>query len=218
VNLLIFIIAPGANVYVCKWWDTVLGVDINTVQWFLNQHTADSLFYHSLIYYLLIHYSHSIFYQSFAASLFAESTTLIFYFSIKSDPGDDAFAMSLSNRAGGRIRAWRQILNLHNGTFIARFRLYDYSGDLTISVTHKGKHVANSPYEMKGKFVIFIWFIAFLHLGTVQVPINIFGKKKKCNGKQTIRYTYRSSTVIFFFKWLCHQFLSLDGMMLVTAG
>nr|CAB3258287.1 KDEL motif-containing protein 1 [Phallusia mammillata] len=68
---------------------------------------------------------------------------------IKKDLGDDAFKLSLSSPSGQRVRAWAQVLNRLNGSYVARFRLYDFSGELTISLTHKGKHVANSPYHLK---------------------------------------------------------------------
>ncbi|CAK8671878.1 unnamed protein product [Clavelina lepadiformis] len=68
---------------------------------------------------------------------------------IKNDLGDDAFKFTLGSPSGARVRAWVTLLNRHNGSYIGRFRMYDYSGDITISVTHKGNHVAQSPYTIK---------------------------------------------------------------------
>ena len=71
-------------------------------------------------------------------------------FRIKNDLGDDAFAVQVQTTSGGRVRAWIQVINLHNGTYIGRFRLYDYSGDLKIFVLHKGRHLFSSPFVVKG--------------------------------------------------------------------
>lgn len=70
---------------------------------------------------------------------------------IQQDLGDGAFQILVAS-GNKPIRAWRQVLNLHNGTYIARFRLYDFGGDLDISVMYNNKHVAKSPYKLKNVY------------------------------------------------------------------
>lgn len=71
---------------------------------------------------------------------------------ISKDLGDGIFELQLDSNTARRVRAWRQVLNLHNGSYIARFRLYDFGGDLTISIRHQGKEVAKSPYHLKNVY------------------------------------------------------------------
>ena len=63
--------------------------------------------------------------------------------------------MSVTTPTGGRVRSWIQVLNLHNGTYIGRFRMYDYAGDIRITIKHNGKELANSPFIVKGNK---IWY------------------------------------------------------------
>lgn len=66
---------------------------------------------------------------------------------ITHDLGKDYFQIKVENPYGGiRVRVWKQLLNLHNGTYIARYRCYGYAGPLKVSVTLNEKHVADSPY------------------------------------------------------------------------
>ena len=69
---------------------------------------------------------------------------------IKTDLGDDAFQMSLTTSTGGRVRRRQDILNLHNGTYIVRFRIVDSADDMKLSILHKGKHLKGSPFLIKG--------------------------------------------------------------------
>lgn len=71
---------------------------------------------------------------------------------ITEDLVDGVFELDVASNKGQRVRAWRQVLNLHNGTFIARFRLYDFGGDLEVSIKHQGRHVAKSPYKLKNVY------------------------------------------------------------------
>nr|XP_002127452.1 KDEL motif-containing protein 1 [Ciona intestinalis] len=68
---------------------------------------------------------------------------------IKKDLGDNAFKLTVHDQDAGRVRAWVQVLNLHNGSYIGRFRMYDHGGQLVVNVKHEGKHVASSPYSLK---------------------------------------------------------------------
>nr|XP_039254339.1 protein O-glucosyltransferase 2-like [Styela clava] len=66
---------------------------------------------------------------------------------ITKDLGDGAFSLTVTNN-GQNITASRQVLNLHNGTYIARFRLYDFGGNIEMSLKYQGEHVAKSPYKL----------------------------------------------------------------------
>lgn len=68
---------------------------------------------------------------------------------IGEDLGDDAFSYQVKSPTS-HVRVWVQLLNLHNGTYIGRFRPYRYGGPLTISIrSSDNKHVADSPYQLK---------------------------------------------------------------------
>ena len=62
--------------------------------------------------------------------------------------------MQVSSPSGGRVRSWTQVLNLRNGTYIGRFRMYDYAGDIRISIKHSERDVAKSPFIVKGLFCL----------------------------------------------------------------
>jgi len=64
-------------------------------------------------------------------------------------PGENAFQVQISS-SSGRVRAWVQNLDRHDGSFIIRYRLFASYPDLTIEITHKGKSVAKSPYRLQG--------------------------------------------------------------------
>lgn len=51
----------------------------------------------------------------------------------------------------GPCRVWTQILDRHDGSFIVRYKMFQYCDDLEIHVTWKGKHLASSPYFRKGR-------------------------------------------------------------------
>jgi len=95
------------------------------------------------------------------------------FFRIKNDLGDDAFKMSVLTPTGGRVRSWTQVLNFHNGTYLGRFRMYDYAGDISISIKHQGRELEKSPFIVKGKQLssyiqmsicgITFVFLTFLH-------------------------------------------------------
>lgn len=68
---------------------------------------------------------------------------------ITESPGEDAFQVKITSSVSGRLRAWVQKLDRHDGSFIIRYRMFASYPDLTIEITHKGKHVANSPYRLQ---------------------------------------------------------------------
>ncbi|XP_032794179.2 protein O-glucosyltransferase 2 [Daphnia magna] len=51
----------------------------------------------------------------------------------------------------GPCRVWTQILDRHDGSFIVRYKMFQYCDDMEIHVTWKGHHLAESPYTYKGR-------------------------------------------------------------------
>jgi hypothetical protein len=58
--------------------------------------------------------------------------------------------VELSKKGGGRVRAWRQVLDRHDGSFIVLYRAYESVDELILNVKYNGKDVAESPYILKG--------------------------------------------------------------------
>ena len=57
---------------------------------------------------------------------------------------------SVTDKSGNRIRAQQELLDRHDGTFIARFRLWQSVSFLKASITDiNGVHLLNSPIELK---------------------------------------------------------------------
>lgn len=51
----------------------------------------------------------------------------------------------------GPCRIWTQILDRHDGSFIVRYKMFQYCDDMELHVTWKGQHLAQSPYIFKGR-------------------------------------------------------------------
>ncbi|XP_060063782.1 protein O-glucosyltransferase 2-like [Ylistrum balloti] len=64
--------------------------------------------------------------------------------------GEKAFEVAVSESNGDRVRAWVQVLDANDGTYIGRFRLIKSYQDLKINIKYKNKHVPGSPYLLKG--------------------------------------------------------------------
>ncbi|XP_070575936.1 protein O-glucosyltransferase 2-like [Ptychodera flava] len=64
-------------------------------------------------------------------------------------PGPNAFEVTIQPR-NKRGRIWTQLLDRNDGTFIVRFRMYASYDNLEISVKSGRRHVADSPYVIKG--------------------------------------------------------------------
>ncbi|XP_041375930.1 protein O-glucosyltransferase 2-like [Gigantopelta aegis] len=64
--------------------------------------------------------------------------------------GEKAFSVSTYSSDGSRVRIWTQVLDRHDGSYIVRFRPYETTTSLIIDVLYGGKHVAKSPYTLKG--------------------------------------------------------------------
>jgi hypothetical protein len=72
--------------------------------------------------------------------------------SLKESPGDNTFQVDFNKKGGGRVRAWRQVLDRHDGSFIVLYRAYESVDELIINVKYDDKDVAESPYILKGNF------------------------------------------------------------------
>ncbi|CAL1538654.1 unnamed protein product [Lymnaea stagnalis] len=64
--------------------------------------------------------------------------------------GDKAVSVSIVPGNGAPLRVWTQVLDRHDGSYIARYRLYNTASDLQINVQYNGKHIASSPYRLRG--------------------------------------------------------------------
>lgn len=51
----------------------------------------------------------------------------------------------------GPCRVWTQLLDRHDGSYIARYKMFHWCDDLEIHVTWKGVHVSESPYKLNGR-------------------------------------------------------------------
>lgn len=71
--------------------------------------------------------------------------------SLKESPGENIFQVSLNKNDGGRVRAWSQILDRHDGSFLVLYRAYESVDELVINVKYNGQHVAKSPYVLEGR-------------------------------------------------------------------
>ncbi|MGH0169604.1 UNVERIFIED_CONTAM: hypothetical protein FKN15_056970 [Acipenser sinensis] len=69
-------------------------------------------------------------------------------------PGRDPFRVEITSRSKKEhIRIhWVKPLDRNDGSFLMRYRLYESATEgLKIEVFHRNKHVAQSPYILKGK-------------------------------------------------------------------
>lgn len=51
----------------------------------------------------------------------------------------------------GPCRIWTQVLDRHDGSFIVRYKMFQYCDDMEIHITWKGSHLAQSPYMFHGR-------------------------------------------------------------------
>ena len=65
-------------------------------------------------------------------------------------PGENAFQVKITAPEEQFTRVGMQILDRKDGSFIVRYRMYASYQNLKIEVQAKGKHVARSPYVLKG--------------------------------------------------------------------
>lgn len=64
--------------------------------------------------------------------------------------GEKPFVLTVSESNGNRVQSWSQILDAFDGTYIGRFRLFKTYQDLQVNIKYNGRHVADSPYQLKG--------------------------------------------------------------------
>ncbi|XP_052062792.1 protein O-glucosyltransferase 2-like isoform X1 [Mytilus californianus] len=64
--------------------------------------------------------------------------------------GDKAFDVTITQVNGNRARVWVQILDLQDGSYIVRYRLYESYPDIIINVKYNEHNVARSPYNLSG--------------------------------------------------------------------
>ena len=65
--------------------------------------------------------------------------------------GEDAFSANLLKSSdNGRVHAWTQVLDRHDGSYIVRYKMMQSYENLKIEVLYNGAHVANSPYFLEG--------------------------------------------------------------------
>lgn len=74
------------------------------------------------------------------------------HFSITKSVGASAISIEFSEK-GKAVRIYSQLLDRHDGSYIVRYKLYNDHSSLEISVLFKGKHLAKSPYELKGNLM-----------------------------------------------------------------
>ena len=64
----------------------------------------------------------------------------------------DAFMMELRSPQAGRVRHRTKIDYHGRGLFLVQYRMYGDYADISLSVTHNGKHVSSSPYFLGAVF------------------------------------------------------------------
>lgn len=72
------------------------------------------------------------------------------HFSFTASPGASTFEVKITSLSEPFSRIWVQILDRQDGSFLVRYRMYASYTDLSIQVLLKNKHVAKSPYMLKG--------------------------------------------------------------------
>ncbi|XP_066912321.1 protein O-glucosyltransferase 2-like [Clytia hemisphaerica] len=59
-------------------------------------------------------------------------------------------ALTVKIQADRQPRVWKDVLDRNDGSYIVRMRFYETYKNVEISVMYNGKHVAKSPYKLKG--------------------------------------------------------------------
>ncbi|XP_053482642.1 protein O-glucosyltransferase 2 [Ictalurus furcatus] len=65
-------------------------------------------------------------------------------------PGANTFEVKITSLSEPFSRIWVQVLDRQDGSFLVRYRMYASYTDLSIQILLKNKHVAKSPYILKG--------------------------------------------------------------------
>ncbi|XP_067890194.1 protein O-glucosyltransferase 2 isoform X1 [Heterodontus francisci] len=67
-----------------------------------------------------------------------------------SSPGENTFTVNIYSPGEQFTRIWVQVLDRKDGSFLVRYRMYSSYRGLVIEVKFQDKHVAQSPYVLKG--------------------------------------------------------------------
>lgn len=68
-----------------------------------------------------------------------------------SSPGENTFQVKITAPDEQFTRVGVQVLDRKDGSFIVRYRMYASYKSLKIEIKTRDKHVAKSPYILKGK-------------------------------------------------------------------
>lgn len=85
------------------------------------------------------------------------NTKVFIFFRFSESIGEKPFDFSVTQSGGQRARVWAQVFDLHNGSYIARFKLFESYQQLKITILHNGQNVADSPYLLNGKLISLPW-------------------------------------------------------------
>lgn len=69
---------------------------------------------------------------------------------LTTSPGEKTFEVKITSPSEQFTRIWIQVLDRHDGSFLVRYRMYASYTDIHIQILLKDKHVAKSPFILKG--------------------------------------------------------------------
>lgn len=72
-------------------------------------------------------------------------------YSLTSSPGEETFEVKIVSPTEPMTRIWIQVLDRRDGSFLVRYRMYATYTDVHIHILLKSKHVAKSPFVLKGR-------------------------------------------------------------------
>ena len=71
--------------------------------------------------------------------------------SLTTSPGEETFEVKIVSPVEQFTRIWIQVLDRQDGSFLVRYRMYATYTDIHIHILLKNKHVAKSPFILKGR-------------------------------------------------------------------
>lgn len=71
--------------------------------------------------------------------------------SLTTSPGEKTFEVKIVSAVEQLTRIWIQVLDRQDGSFLVRYRMYATYTDVHIHILLKNKHVAKSPFILKGR-------------------------------------------------------------------
>ena len=75
----------------------------------------------------------------------------VIIFSITESLGDNVFDITVISPTDNRVRVYKQMSDVRDGSYIFRYRLFGTYDTLIITILYNGEHVARSPYTLEGK-------------------------------------------------------------------